>query len=96
MTDIVTTLQEAADLLEHKAMASAYSNPPRMLVYILDPEQAQNLARLLRATSFDVKAYDAINDRDPDNDGKTRVMYRDTVNDALNLARKILETKEAA
>jgi len=94
MDDITKTLADAADHLEAKAYRAAYSQPPQLIVYVLDPEQAQALARLLRAEGQDAAMCEAINSRDPDNDGKTRVMLRDQAAHALVLARGILNLKE--
>jgi hypothetical protein len=94
MDDTTKTLADAADHLEAKAYRAAFSQPPQSLVHVLGPESALALVRLLRAESRDAAMCDDINSRDPDNDGKTRVLLREQTAHALALAEGILKLKE--
>lgn len=60
----------------------------------LGPAVLPLLANWLHSEADDVAMIDAINSRDPDNPGKTRVLYRPQTSDALRLADHILKTRE--
>lgn len=62
----------------------------------LGPGALPLLSALLRHEAADVAMCDAINERDPDNDGKTRVLYRDATSSAMALAAYILKAKDQA
>lgn len=94
MTKIKDRLTEAADHLQDSALRARYAKPPQSMVYVLGPEQALLLVKLFQHAAEDVAVCDAINDRDPDNDGKTRVMPHPTTGDILKLANHILHWKE--
>lgn len=60
----------------------------------LGPAVLPLLAKWLRSEADDAAMIDAINDKDTDNPGKTRVLYRPQASDALALADHILKTRE--
>ena len=62
----------------------------------LGPASLPLLSRWLRREVEDVVMCDAINAKDPDNPGKTRVMYRPQASNAVAFADHILKVKETA
>lgn len=65
--------------------------PQAELVNVFSPALARILAGWLRAEAQDVQMCDRINEKDPYNDGGTRVLYRPQVSDALKLADHVLK-----
>lgn len=94
MTDHIVhqRLTEAADHLHDSAITSTALG--RGIVLCLSPDTVELLSKWLRSEADDVRMCDGINDRDPDNPGKTRIIYRPQASDALAFADHILEQKE--
>lgn len=84
-------LTEAANQLHDTAITSRALG--RTIVLCLSPDTVELLAKWMRSEAADVAACDAINSRDPDNPGKTRVMYRPQATEAYAFANHVLEEK---
>lgn len=57
---------------------------------LMDPAVAEGVYASLEAAADDAEMCDRINARDPDNPGKTRVMYHPLATAALTVARALL------
>lgn len=93
MTDdsVYQRLTDAANQLHDSAVVSAALG--RTIVLCLSPDTVELLSKWLRSEAADVAMCDGINNKDPDNPGKTRVMYRPQAGNAYAFAEHVLEEK---